>query len=591
MIFDKICGIIEARFRGKTNRREVCIMFGKKEMDYQVLFVPRQVKKAVKQRDAENYSETLANIVRLRKLFRQPFFDEFPKRKKADIIRGLTSFDEPILIFYSTKELNAEFLDAMKAVNPKAYVYIKGGMKFVEADLLKKLGKTWDNYGKDTYPITYFLSYSIDEMKSILQEIEKIESWINPNWTNMQKFVFLYDYILSNISFDPQSKELDETFDENKHIKGDLLNRSLRGLFRQRAVCFGHAVILNELLRRQDIDCMIQLSETHAWVVPLIDGKFYNVDLTYDSATYKRGVFDKSYWIGKTEKEFLEIEAHKPTRGIKLDGKDIEFSVMDKKDFSKLRQVVNCPQNLTSLMREVKLRNGATATLIPAGAIEAYDIKYYRYIYKDTKESKPRIIFSCCNFADYMYACDCNDISFEDSYLDIALNDLNKDGFIQETSSTNSMFCLPKISNGMLMHVYVEDYQYERVKGLQKNFYYFESDGVEIVAIPQYIEEFGLDWIYNYKLFRIDPASEFNRCVAYTIRTERTFSSYKDEEEKQAVVEKLFSIENLKESVKECMGYVGSIEKRMGKFVVVKDRENKKRYDSTKTHEDESFIH
>ena len=528
------------------------------------------------------------NVKALKELLSKPVYSYFSDIKKSGIIKGLLSGDDVVLLLKSTKQLDLDLVNAMELVNPTARIYFIENAKPIAEKYLQEENKTLDEL--NSYPITYYTAYKFNEVKAILKKFEEIESFINPKWSQMQKFAFLYNYVLTNISYDDKYEQLDKMRLDKKYFVGDLLNRSLRCVVSNRAVCLGYSLVLDELLRRQNIASRVCISKTHAWVVAKIDDKFYNVEITSDSSSFHRGV-DKSAWIGKTYEEFSATENHNLTEKFKYQDKDIEFSVMDKAELKKAAEDVVCPQNITSLIREITLKDGTQATLIPVGDLEKMFVTFYAYLFEEKGENKaPRIIYSSLNFEDYL-----EKIDYSSRYNfctdEPVLDGFNKDDLWKADSRT--YIFAPELVDGKLVYSNIYDEVCDNLKRLQNNFTEFRDGNIRYIAIPRDLEDisktrdpYNADIISVYDLYKFDNTDKRNRGVVYHIRTERGLYSYKTPAEKEAVVKKLFSESNLKDAIKFSKGYIGCLEQQRGKFEVVKNPEFLKFYDSTKQQDD-----
>ena len=125
------------------------------------------------------------------------------------------------------------------------------------------------------------VTYSLEEMSLILKELKKFDAGINPNWTDMEKAKYAYDYLTNKLRY--RSNNQDDCIGGNvsrpKHYDG-LIN-----LIIQKSTCQGFAHTYKELLTRMGISC-IEISGRlgsigqHAFNVVTIDGRSFIVDTT-----------------------------------------------------------------------------------------------------------------------------------------------------------------------------------------------------------------------------------------------------------------------------------------------------------------------
>ena len=166
--------------------------------------------------------------------------------------------------------------------------------------------------------------YNIDEFFQIKEKLEEIVDGINPNLSEYEKFKEVYKRVCESIVYDHEAA-YPKTDDEKKYSYEQEYNcRNLKnGLLVGKCVCAGYADILRNALAMVDIDaefvkgfCVdkvktkeefekkptikrfqttvenddgkVYIGEWHAWCKVKIDGKWYNVDPTWDVSNIKR---------------------------------------------------------------------------------------------------------------------------------------------------------------------------------------------------------------------------------------------------------------------------------------------------------------
>ena len=118
-----------------------------------------------------------------------------------------------------------------------------------------------------------YVTYSRKELIRILEEIEHIEHGINPSWSDIQKVVYICEYLKRNVIYDSEYKS-----------KTSFETRTLRGLVTKNTVCAGYSLMVKELLDRQNIKSYYvggktitgSLFHNHAWNIFEIDGNREN---------------------------------------------------------------------------------------------------------------------------------------------------------------------------------------------------------------------------------------------------------------------------------------------------------------------------
>ena len=93
----------------------------------------------------------------------------------------------------------------------------------------------------------------------------------------------IYDYICNHVEYDDR--------------KGDAKYTAYGALLNEKAACLGYAVLFYRLALEHDIDARVITgkgkSQQHAWNIVRIDGKYYNVDSTWDAGCSRYSYFLK----------------------------------------------------------------------------------------------------------------------------------------------------------------------------------------------------------------------------------------------------------------------------------------------------------
>ena len=210
----------------------------------------------------------------------------------------------------------------------KVNIVIKDAGKLSREDIesLEKKGIKVENVkiinqGNDIYQNQ---PYNIDEFFQIKEKLEEIVEGINPNLSEYEKFKEVYKRVCESIAYDyeaayPSTDDEKKYSDEQKYNCENLKN----GLLLGKCVCAGYADILRNALAMVGIDaeyvsgfCVdevrtkeefekestikdfqeivenddgnIYIGARHAWCKVKIDGKWYNVDPTWDVPNIKR---------------------------------------------------------------------------------------------------------------------------------------------------------------------------------------------------------------------------------------------------------------------------------------------------------------
>ncbi|MBD5523630.1 MAG: hypothetical protein HDR04_04275 [Lachnospiraceae bacterium] len=107
-------------------------------------------------------------------------------------------------------------------------------------------------------------------------------SCVNDQMSDLEKAVVLHDYLTINCEYDYQNYLNKTILPDSYNAYGTLVNRA--------AVCQGYALTYKYLLNQVGIDCYMvsSASMNHAWNMIVLDGKYYQVDVTWDDPTWDR---------------------------------------------------------------------------------------------------------------------------------------------------------------------------------------------------------------------------------------------------------------------------------------------------------------
>jgi len=138
------------------------------------------------------------------------------------------------------------------------------------------LQNTWDYYMDytDTFVTVFEPSYSMDlteytvALEYVRAEAKKALSGVNPKWGELEKALYLHDYIIAWYEYDT-NLVIEDIYHFLKAKKG---------------VCEGYQLYYMYLLNQLGIenDYIASVEMRHVWNRVKIDGEWYNVDLTWD---------------------------------------------------------------------------------------------------------------------------------------------------------------------------------------------------------------------------------------------------------------------------------------------------------------------
>ncbi|MBQ6323407.1 MAG: hypothetical protein IJI22_01070 [Bacilli bacterium] len=239
--------------------------------------------------------------------------------------------------------------------------------------------------------------YTRNETVKILEEIERIESGLNKNWSDIQKLLYVYDRLKTGIMYDPKF--------EHK-LSSEI--RSLRGLITKQTVCVGYALILKEFMDRNGISCEYAEGYTnangtgaHSWNIVNIGGKKYPIDLTWDNTAFRSGKSNSFDWLGKDIPTFSR--SHYPVSGEKTQDYEHTLSQIDSQIIKQIysQMGIGRARDYRSTTYYGTRKDGSRYIVAQIGDDRINNETYYRYYYvdisKDGKRQLPLILYSNTN--------------------------------------------------------------------------------------------------------------------------------------------------------------------------------------------------
>ena len=153
-------------------------------------------------------------------------------------------------------------------------------------------------------PERQFVTYTTTELKEIMSEINNFENGIDPNWSDLEKAHYAYDYLKNNIKYNPNpGPEIQRTKNFN----------SLTGLIDKESTCIGFSIMYKELLDRMGIKCTViggkYGKQQHAYNIININNNNFLVDVVRPNFTNGENGFkvsDTSKYKAKNNLKLLE---------------------------------------------------------------------------------------------------------------------------------------------------------------------------------------------------------------------------------------------------------------------------------------------
>ena len=254
--------------------------------DHYVNPIYKDVKSSVVHHDIQTYSledvEYTSDQEKLVKIFREKLIN-----RESNIV----------LYYHCAEEITQEFFsNLVHQLFQKAIKHTGNGK---EGDYLKWHCQGWtvkasisgnSNEGYDLN-IFYDVSYlsSLEQEEKVDEEVSNLLKSLDlSNKTDYQKVKAIYDYICSNVTYDHDNLN-DESYSLKYTAYAALINKT--------AVCQGYASLFYRLALDAGVDTRVISGEAggpHAWNIVKLNGKYYNLDSTWDAGRSTYAYFLKN---------------------------------------------------------------------------------------------------------------------------------------------------------------------------------------------------------------------------------------------------------------------------------------------------------
>ena len=207
--------------------------------------------------DDAYFGELMIDSVQLHK----GYSDNFVSAKKA-MYEGMLNWEESI----DLSECPIPQEDLMRLYYNTLYSYPELFYAMVGCNYYM----SEDGYVTEILPVYEVEKYSKADQEALRAKGREIMSLVNEDWTDLEKALFLHDYIVQHV-------EYEKTTPHYNHTAYEALVKGI-------AVCDGYAGAYDYLLSLAGIDSEMILSDEmgHAWNLVCLDGEYYYVDTTWD---------------------------------------------------------------------------------------------------------------------------------------------------------------------------------------------------------------------------------------------------------------------------------------------------------------------
>ncbi|MBR3324910.1 MAG: hypothetical protein IKG14_02540 [Clostridia bacterium] len=195
------------------------------------------------------------------------------------------------LVLQNTKKQSSEVIGR---INPNiAYFSVLGGLDYYEKS----------KYNSEQYKQRTELNPL--GLSKVLKYFEKIESEMNPEWTDVQKCMYAYNALATDIEY---VRDLEQDI-----LTEGVTERGLNGVLYGQLTCAGFALTFKEMMDRIGIKCYYQNQiRVHDFNVVELDGKLRGVDVTFDCTDDKTQ--QCSFYNFGRDPEFYQKHGHQIAR-------------------------------------------------------------------------------------------------------------------------------------------------------------------------------------------------------------------------------------------------------------------------------------
>ena len=150
----------------------------------------------------------------------------------------------------------------------------------------------------------------------LMKELDKIVSGVNSNWSDVEKALYLHEYLAVYYDYD-YNNYTDYMDKELQHSAYGMLKKNM-------AVCEGYTLLYNILLQRVGVQsAMVESIElNHSWNLLYINNAWYHVDVTWDDAYYQHAGLVYHTNFLKTHEE-ITATGHESKDWIMTTGKSV----------------------------------------------------------------------------------------------------------------------------------------------------------------------------------------------------------------------------------------------------------------------------
>lgn len=125
-------------------------------------------------------------------------------------------------------------------------------------------------------------------------QLDKIEALVDDSWSDLDKILFVHDYIVENVSYDWSGFTTGDLEDAQFSLYGALIDKKV--------VCEGYSKLFMVMMHRLGYESVLVVSDekAHMWNMVKLNGSWYHVDCTHDDPIMSGADTDLKGRVGHT---------------------------------------------------------------------------------------------------------------------------------------------------------------------------------------------------------------------------------------------------------------------------------------------------
>lgn len=188
----------------------------------------------------------------------------------------------------------SDFISGVINEHPELYFVGKRYRASIRGEYLYEVYLTYDN--------------TLDNA-AVERGVSEALATVDASMSDLQKAIVLHDYLTVNCEYDKERLDAGGVPNESHTIYGVFADRI--------AVCDGYALAYKYLLSQVGIDCYMVTSDeiNHAWNMIVLNGEYYQVDVTWDDPTWDRIGRSVHTYMFRSDAAFDPVDAQQKHSG------------------------------------------------------------------------------------------------------------------------------------------------------------------------------------------------------------------------------------------------------------------------------------